>query len=45
MAAGLQAEGVTRVEEIHHIERGYADMVADLAGLGACIRKEDFYES
>ena len=45
VAAGLQAEGVTRVEEIHHIERGYADMVADLAGLGACIRKEDFYES
>lgn len=45
VAAGLQAEGVTRVEEIHHIERGYADIVADLAGLGACIRKEDFYES
>ena len=45
VAAGLQAEGVTRVEQIHHIERGYADIVADLAGLGACIRKEDFYES
>ena len=45
VAAGLQAEGVTRVEQIHHIERGYADIVSDLAGLGACIRKEDFYES
>ena len=39
--SGLQARGVTRVERIHHIERGYADIVGDLSGLGACIYRED----
>ena len=41
VVAGLQAQGVTRVEQIHHIERGYADIVGDLSGLGACIYRED----
>lgn len=41
VVAGLQARGVTRVERIHHIERGYADIVGDLSGLGACIYRED----
>ena len=41
IVAGLQARGVTRVEQIHHIERGYADIVGDLSGLGACIYRED----
>ena len=41
VVAGLQARGVTRVEQIHHIERGYADIVGDLSGLGACIYRED----
>ena len=40
IVGGLQAEGITRVEQIHHIERGYADIVGDLAGLGACIYTE-----
>lgn len=33
--AGLCAAGVTRVEDVHHIERGYEDMVGKLRGLGA----------
>ena len=41
VVAGLQAQGITRVEQIHHIERGYADIVGDLSGLGACIYRED----
>ena len=36
--AGLQAEGTSEVEQIHHIERGYADLVGDLRALGAEIR-------
>lgn len=41
VVAGLQAQGTTRVEEIHHIERGYADIVGDLAALGAKIYRKD----
>ena len=41
VVAGLQAQGITRVEQIHHIERGYADIVGDLSGLGACIYREN----
>ncbi len=37
--AGLAAEGTTRVENIHFIERGYEKLVEKLAGLGANIRK------
>ncbi|MBQ2061167.1 MAG: UDP-N-acetylglucosamine 1-carboxyvinyltransferase [Oscillospiraceae bacterium] len=37
--AGLQADGVTRVEEIHHIKRGYSDLTGDLARLGAGIQE------
>ena len=36
--AGLQAEGTREVEQIHHIERGYADLVGDLRALGAELR-------
>jgi UDP-N-acetylglucosamine 1-carboxyvinyltransferase len=39
MIAGLCAEGVTEIEEIHHIERGYEDMEVKLRGLGADIKK------
>lgn len=39
--AGLQADGVTQVEEIHHIKRGYSDLAGDLARLGAEIREID----
>ena len=36
--AGLIAQGVTSIGEIHHIERGYEDMVEKLKGVGADIR-------
>ena len=37
--AGLCAEGVTRVENIHFIERGYEDLIEKLTALGAEIRR------
>ena len=36
--AGLAAQGVTEVDGIYHIERGYEDLVGKLAGVGADIR-------
>jgi UDP-N-acetylglucosamine 1-carboxyvinyltransferase len=33
--AGLVAEGVTEIDEVHHIDRGYADFVNKMNGLGA----------
>ncbi|MCQ2407440.1 MAG: UDP-N-acetylglucosamine 1-carboxyvinyltransferase [Oscillospiraceae bacterium] len=39
MIAGLAASGVTTIEDIFHIERGYADMAGKLRALGACIEK------
>ena len=42
--AGLSAEGVTRVTEIHHIQRGYEDLVQKLRGLGADICEEETAE-
>ena len=38
--AGLAAEGVTYIEDIRHIERGYEDLVGKLASAGADIRRE-----
>lgn len=35
--AGLGAEGETTIEEIHHIDRGYEDLVTKLQSLGAHI--------
>jgi UDP-N-acetylglucosamine 1-carboxyvinyltransferase len=45
--AGLCAEGVTEVGEVHHIDRGYPDFTADLRGLGVPVERvaapdEDF---
>ena len=37
--AGLVAEGTTRVENIHYIERGYENLVEKLTALGANIRR------
>ncbi len=37
--AGLAAEGITKVENIHFIERGYERLVEKLTGLGADIRR------
>ena len=39
--AGLQAHGVTTVEHLHHIRRGYSDPPGDLALLGAHIHTEN----
>ena len=39
--AGLQAHGVTTVEHLHHIRRGYSDLPGDLALLGAHIHTEN----
>jgi UDP-N-acetylglucosamine 1-carboxyvinyltransferase len=39
--AGLAAEGVTRVEDIQYIERGYQNIVGKLRALGADIRYVD----
>jgi len=37
--AGLVAEGVTVVERIYHIDRGYERIEENLAQLGAKIRR------
>ena len=39
--AGLAAEGTTRVENIHYVERGYEQLVEKLTALGARIRRVD----
>ena len=38
--AGLAADGTTHVGEVHHIDRGYQDFVAQLQGLGADVTRE-----
>jgi UDP-N-acetylglucosamine 1-carboxyvinyltransferase len=42
--AGLCAEGVTEVGEVHHIDRGYPDFVNDLAKLGVEVERADVPE-
>jgi len=37
--AGLAAKGITEIEEIEHIERGYEDIVSKLRKVGADIKK------
>ena len=37
VVAGLAAEGVTEITKIHHVERGYEDIVAKLRAVGADI--------
>lgn len=37
--AGLAAQGTTRVENIHFVERGYEDLIGKLTALGADIRR------
>ena len=36
--AGLSAEGITKVGNVHFIERGYENMLDKLTALGAKIR-------
>lgn len=38
--AGLQAEGITQVSQIHHIDRGYEDFEKNLSRLGAAISRQ-----
>src|SRR5262249_20697665 len=38
--AGLCADGVTEVGNVHHIDRGYPDYVADLRGLGVTVERD-----
>ena len=37
VVAGLQAEGKTQIHRIHHIYRGYEDIISDLHSLGAAL--------
>lgn len=38
--AGLQADGLTRISRIEHIDRGYESIERDLGALGAHVRQE-----
>ena len=38
--AGLVADGVTEVSEVHHVDRGYAGFVDKLVALGADVKRE-----
>jgi UDP-N-acetylglucosamine 1-carboxyvinyltransferase len=37
--AGLVSDGVTEVQEVHHVDRGYPDFVHQLGGLGAKVER------
>jgi UDP-N-acetylglucosamine 1-carboxyvinyltransferase len=37
--AGLCAEGVTEVSQVHHIDRGYPDFITDLRSLGVPVER------
>ena len=39
MIAGLIAEGITEIDDIYHIERGYENIIGKLTNLGAKIEK------
>jgi UDP-N-acetylglucosamine 1-carboxyvinyltransferase len=39
--AGLMSDGVTEVQEVHHVDRGYPDFVDHLRGLGAEITRTE----
>ena len=39
VVAGLAAHGETTISEIHHIDRGYDDLVGRLSGLGADVTR------
>lgn len=40
--AGLAAKGVTEVTELHHLDRGYVDIVGKLKALGADIQRVSY---
>jgi UDP-N-acetylglucosamine 1-carboxyvinyltransferase len=37
--AGLVADDVTYVTEVHHVDRGYSNFVENLTGLGANVKR------
>jgi UDP-N-acetylglucosamine 1-carboxyvinyltransferase len=39
IVAAVGAEGRTEIHDVEHVERGYEDVVAKLAGLGACLER------
>ena len=39
VVAGLAARGITEIHDIHHIDRGYDDIVGRLASLGASVSR------
>lgn len=41
LIAGLTAEGTTSIAGVHHIERGYEDIVASFRALGANVREDN----
>lgn len=41
VCAGLCAEGITEIDHLHHIDRGYDNLVGKLKGLGADIVRVD----
>lgn len=43
--AGLAAEGTTEIDHVHHIERGYENLIEKLSGVGADIRAEEVPEA
>jgi UDP-N-acetylglucosamine 1-carboxyvinyltransferase len=38
--AALSAEGVTEVEDMYHVDRGYEEFEAKLRSLGADVQRE-----
>jgi UDP-N-acetylglucosamine 1-carboxyvinyltransferase len=38
--AAMAADGVTEIEDVHHVDRGYEDFEAKLTALGAVVRRE-----
>lgn len=42
MIAGFVASGVTEIEEIYHIERGYEDVVEKFRSIGAKIERREY---
>ena len=45
LIAACCAKGVTEIEDIQHIERGYETIVEKFIGLGADIQKVSFFVS
>jgi UDP-N-acetylglucosamine 1-carboxyvinyltransferase len=40
VVAGLAAEGTTSIDQVHHIDRGYDDLVGRLRAIGATVSRE-----